>query len=42
MQSSFANPEQKKFYNIMKAFKLGNILGSMVALLLIVKYMMGI
>lgn len=41
MQSSFANPEQKKFYTIMRAFKIGNILGSIVALLLIVKYMIG-
>ena len=38
----FANPEQKKFYHIAKAFKIGNILATFVIILIIVKYFLGV
>jgi len=38
----FANAEQKKFYHIAKAFKIGNILATFVIILIIVKYFLGV
>jgi flagellar basal body L-ring protein FlgH len=38
----FANGEQKKFYQIVKAFKIGNILATFLIVLIIVKYFLGI
>jgi len=38
----FVNTEQKKFYQIAKAFKIGNILATFVIILIIVKYFLGL
>ena len=38
----FANAEQKKFYTIARAFKIGNILATIVIISVIGKYFLGI
>jgi len=38
----FANAEQKKFYKIARAFKIGNILVTIVIISVIGKYFLGI
>jgi flagellar basal body L-ring protein FlgH len=37
----FANAEQKRFYKIAKAFKIGNILATIVIISVIGKYFLG-
>jgi hypothetical protein len=37
----FANPQQRKFYLLMRAFKIGNIVGAVVVVLYIGKYFFG-
>ena len=38
----FANAEQRKFYEIARAFKIGNILATIVIISIIGKYFLGI
>ncbi len=38
----FANGQQRKFYLIGRSFKIGNILGTLVLVLLIVKSLLGV
>jgi flagellar basal body L-ring protein FlgH len=38
----FANAEQRKFYQIARAFKIGNILATIVIMSIIGKYFLGI
>lgn len=37
----FANEEQKRFYRIARAFKIGNILATIIIILVIGKYFLG-
>jgi hypothetical protein len=37
----FANPQQRKFYILMRAFKIGNILGTIAVVLFIGKHFFG-
>jgi hypothetical protein len=39
---SFANPEQRKFFMIIRAFKLGNILGTVALALYAGKHFFGV
>ncbi|MGI0026257.1 MAG: hypothetical protein ACREAD_00255 [Nitrosopumilaceae archaeon] len=42
MPSNFANPQQRKFYLIMRAFKIGNILGTITIALYAGKHFLGV
>jgi hypothetical protein len=37
----FANPQQRRFYLLMRAFKIGNIVGTVVVVLYIGKHFFG-
>jgi len=38
LPANFANPQQKKFYLIIRAFKIGNILGTITIALYAIKH----
>ncbi|HEV2192691.1 MAG TPA: hypothetical protein VGR54_03625 [Nitrosopumilaceae archaeon] len=42
MPVNFANPQQRKFYLIMRAFKIGNILGTITIALYAGKHFLGV
>ncbi|GFN40272.1 MAG: hypothetical protein YK1309IOTA_1510005 [Marine Group I thaumarchaeote] len=42
LQDNFANPQHKKFYFIRRAFKIGNIVIAIAAILFLAKYFLGI
>ncbi len=40
--NGFANNKQKKFYNVSRAFKVGNIVATIVLLVFVVKHIFGV
>jgi len=41
LPNRFANPQQRKFYLLMKVFKIGNIIGTIAVVIFIGKHFLG-